>query len=931
MALTFPRDLVTEIYLAGLGWVDISTDVRQTSPVVWTRGAANEQGLVAPSTFNGVLKNASGKYTLDNPMSPYYGKLSRNTPIRQSLRVSRDTFDGRTVSNGWGTTGVGTAKVTSDAWSNTNATDYAVSAGKGSQSIGASGSFTYAWLGGLHLRDAWVRDTFTVPFADVTGAQIEPGTLLLRYLDANNYYMVRPIITTTEQIQLTAICRVGGVEFTLGTVITPILHTGQTMVVVAQIEAETIRAKLFQGTDVEPFEWGLTVHNDYIPYYGAAGVRFGVAGGNTNAKPIAISNDDWEVRDVRFCGELAEVNPRWTENHREVLKIAEVRGAGITARLSLPSVAPLRSAPYQYVTSSNPAPTHYWPLDEPSTATFGSPAIGSSSAKAVLTTSQDKNKCWGQGKLAPWLPNGVSLGIERYAGSFVLADYDLYAYVDTTVGTRWSFDFVRAGGLDTGNRVVITTSLDTWEVGFFVTVSQFQVLRNGGSLGVSNSFAYDAAWDGFAHHVRLNVVENGANVDWSLEIDGQVFTNLSGTVAGVAAGNVSKWSFTDKSTLDAPVSIGHVALYVDVVPPSSANAARAVAGWVGERAGRRAERLCLEKGVAFDWVGQGNTLDDTQSMGPQRPLPFLKLMEECAATDGGVLYEPRSVAGLALRTSKSLEAQIARTTLSYSGKDVAAPLLPAYDDSRTVNDVMVQRTLGASLRVEQAAGALNVAEPGTGADAAGRHPKKYELNLRSDLDLAHAAGWLLHLGTVAETRYPKIRINLRALASATKIAEVLGLNVADRFVIQSLTAADVFKDLDQAVRGYTETLRDATQHDIVFNTAPNEPYRVVIWDDGVSRWGSGGVTTFDSSLTTTAIGARNVTVVSGSRWTTDAADFPLDVECEGERITLSGITGAGAAQVMTISARSGNGAVKAHAAGAAIRLWQDYYFGRSPT
>lgn len=65
-------------------------------------------------------------------------------------------------------------------------------------------------------------------------------------------------------------------------------------------------------------------------------------------------------------------------------------------------------------------------------------------------------------------------------------------------------------------------------------------------------------------------------------------------------------------------------------------------------------------------------------------------------------------------------------------------------------------------------------------------------------------------------------------------------------------------------------------------------------------------------------------------WTNAAAAFPLDVIIGGERITISGITGTGAAQVMTISARNVNNLPaaggKTHPAGTRVFLYQPVYY-----
>ena len=59
---------------------------------------------------------------------------------------------------------------------------------------------------------------------------------------------------------------------------------------------------------------------------------------------------------------------------------------------------------------------------------------------------------------------------------------------------------------------------------------------------------------------------------------------------------------------------------------------------------------------------------------------------------------------------------------------------------------------------------------------------------------------------------------------------------------------------------------------------------------------------------------------AGELWTTDAAQFPLDVEIGGEVVTVSAIAGAASPQTFTLSARSVNGITKSHLAGAPVSV-----------
>jgi hypothetical protein len=67
---------------AGL-WTDVTDDAQpRNGGVTIARGRADEASSVNPSSMAVTLDNSSGKYVRLNPLGPYYGQLSKNTPIQ---------------------------------------------------------------------------------------------------------------------------------------------------------------------------------------------------------------------------------------------------------------------------------------------------------------------------------------------------------------------------------------------------------------------------------------------------------------------------------------------------------------------------------------------------------------------------------------------------------------------------------------------------------------------------------------------------------------------------------------------------------------------------------------------------------------------------------------------------------------------------------
>jgi hypothetical protein len=85
-----PGSIKVELYIAE-AWVDV-TRLDTTHPGVYyrddidiTRGRPDESSTVNPGTCTFTLNNRDGRFSPRNPLSPYFGLLGRNTPVRVSI------------------------------------------------------------------------------------------------------------------------------------------------------------------------------------------------------------------------------------------------------------------------------------------------------------------------------------------------------------------------------------------------------------------------------------------------------------------------------------------------------------------------------------------------------------------------------------------------------------------------------------------------------------------------------------------------------------------------------------------------------------------------------------------------------------------------------------------------------------------------------
>lgn len=912
MAPTFPRDVFMEMFLLG-AWRDVTSSVRQTDPVKITRGRSGEQGEVAPGTLTCKLENSTGNFTPSNPLGAYYGAMKKGTPTRFGLNVAKDTFTGRTVSNGWGTA------TTGEAWSvytgMGSAADYAVSGGVGTQTIGTANTYRYAYLPTVSYKDVEVTATVTVAIGDVTGGAFEPANVICRHQGGSGaYYYARVSISTAEVLTISIH------HSLIGQLVTPVTVPGlvsisspKTLRAKIQAEGNTIRAKVY-APGAEPVGWHVEIHDTNITTAGYVGVRNGVGSGNTNT-PVVFSVDNFEVRALRFAGEIVELKPRWNTNHSD--RWAELTLSTVLRRIRQ-GKTPLKSSLRRgYLADAIDLPVQYWPCEEGQDAQRITSVIDGNymtiSGRPRFTQFTDfigsaplpkvNGSTW-TGAIAAYTPTGQTqlrflLGVPKDG----IPDNTVVARLVTT-GTLWKWELLyRTGG---GMSLNIYNNAGT-------------LVLTGGSIAL--------ALNGALVRVSLQLTQNGANVDWGLS-GYDVITGVAGGSSGSQAGTfviANQVVISPAGTVN-DVGLGHIV--VQSGNTSTFELSSEYGAWRGETPIDRADRLCGENGInPLAYIGSTSF----KFMGPQLPTLLTNLLKECQDTAQGTLADSRASGNtLTFRALNATFAQTAGLTLNYAGAEIAEPFQPSDDDKPVRNDITAKRSSGGEYRVSQETGPNNAQDPGTDDDAVGRYDQQYTANVQDELQLPDIAGWELHLGVTEAERWPKLRLNLRAtaLSSATKQAQILDLNLDDRVTVTGMSAAGYFDDVELLLRGYTETFRDSYDHTIEFNCAPYEPYNVGIYDDAASRWDTSN-SQLAASITTTAT-SFTVSTISGPLWTTTAGQFPMDIMIGGERIRLSAISGSSSPQTFTVASggRSINGLVKAHTSGDAVTIAGPVYYGR---
>lgn len=919
MALSFPRVPVVEWYLDG--WQDISTDVRQKPALQITQARRDWSSKTPPCSCRFTLDDGpdhgDGDYNPENPTGQWFDQLDRNMPIRVSLPIASDTF-ARTVSNGWGTADTG------EAWTNAGGSggsvvngDWNVAGGVGTHSIPVANGYRYSVLAGSYL-NVTVTATTTVALGDITGGSIEPGNVIVRSQGGAVYYMARVTITSAETVTISIH------HSSAGELVAPVTVAGlvtiaspKTIRVKLQAEDETIRAKVY-APGAEPVGWHVEVHDTLITAAGTVGIRNGVAAGNSNTKPIVFSVDDFTVEAPRFFGEVAKMVPLTSVDHQD--RRTTVECAGARRRLEKGSKA-LHTALRRYLTGGTTpfGLAEFWPLDEPQeTDVHGGNVLGGLPAEFRRSTTGAVK--WGIDTGLLQLPRAVELSY----GGFLYLQTDPAKY---SGANGWGFVWMQRLGSDSIASTVISmhdgTQLFlkietgvmtlTWQPSATVLLSGVPVPELGD----------DNAW----HVVGLGCHQSGSNIAFHLSIDDVSYADSRAGTCGLPT-----WMRLDawNAGLNYVFQVGQVVAITNAILTGSpwhiSTLNRAYRGWPGETAGSRFANLCAEEGVSYALAGDP---DDTPALGPQRPLPFMTLIQECVDVIQGSAYDLRGTPGLAVRTPRSVVEAPVAVTLDYSAGTIAPEFGPVRDDQQTANDITAKRPSGGEFRVEQATGPNNTSDPGTALGAVGRVDADVTVNVQTDTQLPEQAGWRVHMGTMPGPRYPTVTIDLAADAlrdDAALTQAVLDVGVDDKLTITDAQARHIYDDVRLIVRGWTETIGTAYEHRIVFNTTPAEAYDGAVAESTeTARAGSGSSTTNASFVAGTGTSLSVAVANPTALWTRDASRFPFNIRVSGAVLEVTAITGTSSPQTFTITQTPVNGVAKTIPAGSVVDVETPVY------
>lgn len=872
--------------LVGSTWTTITPDVYTKDPITISRGSSDEGTRADATSCRLTLKNLDGKYSPRNPLSPYYGLIGRNTPLRVSVPADATHLraDGTGASE-MSTPDSALLSITGDL---DVRIEVALDYWQGEQSLcGKVGPFgEQAWVlriatGGL-LQLQTCTDGFPFPpgFVDAHSTVPIPspttGRLALRAtIDVNNGAGGCTVTFYTAPA-------IGGTWTQLGApVVTPEIvsifdnsapvEVGDVTNFDGPMAGRVYAFQLYSGIA------GTVRANPNLTAQTPGATSFADTAGTPNTWTVS-SSASVSDRDYRAKVEVSSWPPKWGTSGKLVR--VPIEAAGILRRLGQ-GAAPLRSPMYRaLVTLAAVQPVAYWPAEDEARATVLASGLPGGTPMSVAGSSDlAADTSFVASKALPHINSGTWTGsVPSYTGSGIhqvrfLLSIPAAGMIDGAVILR----VLTSGTLARVDLLYSTSFGGSWGVRAYGP--------DGTLLGTTGTGTIGDGFNGDLLRVGIYLQQIGADAQYGEEST-KVGTGDGGggldLLTGRTIGLIRRVIINPNGNMGASV-VGHIAVGLNggVITGLASQSG----GYVGEAAGRRIKRLCAEEGIPFRQTGD---LDDSAAMGVQTLDTLLSLLADAADADMGILYEPRGLLGLGYRTRTSLYNQPVTLALNYATSGhVAPPLDPVDDDLATRNDITISRAGGSSARAVLETGPLSVQDPEDGG--AGLYATAETINVATDMQLSDYAGWRLHMGTWDETRYPSVHVNL--LKAAALIPAASRLEVGDRLTISHPPDWLPPDQIDLLGRGFTEVLKPFGW-DIVTNCSPAGPWNVGVLDDPVL----GRADTDGSSLAVAGTGAATAltvrSVADGPLWTTDPAEYPFDLRLGGETVTATACTNA---------------------------------------
>lgn len=908
-------------------WTNVTSDVRASSGIdIDNRGRRNEQANAFPTSCRLTLDNRTGKYSNRNPLSPYYGLLPRNTPLRVSVPTTSGNWaflSGDQSGNRIETADKAALDITGDIdiridfeLTDWYPSQFVVLASK-YDDTGNQISWVLYMNGRGNLTLAWSTDgTFAnLKTATATARIPKTGRFTVRAtLDVDNGAAGRTTNFYTSTSVSGTWTALGSAVTTAGT--TNIFSSSADLVIGAAdagdipfnstfyLAARVYRFQLLSGiagtvkADVDFSTWGVDDTSKADGF------------GNTWTMVGARVQTD----SIRFCGEVSAWPPKWDYSGKNIY--VPIEASGILRRLGQ-GASPIRSPIYRNFLKY--VPNAYWTLEDGSAATQAASAVPlGKPARVVDVTFADDDTLPGSDAVLK-LNSTTSQVLGAANESVATGEASLVCYAKLATAPPSKTQIVTFYSTGTIKRWVISLSSTTIYLDGY---DENNLNIVGTNLGLGDLVVTE--WMAF----YISVIDSGVNTNWVSNFhkvgSNTIYTFGTNLLTNATAGYFTRFDITSSGYL-VDAHFAHIFFSLEEVKFVTSDLRDSSNGYIGEAAATRIARLCAEEDIPIDVVGFA---PDCAAMGRQRTEKLVDLINAAVEADMGILYEPRDILGLGYRTRKSIYRQSGTgLTLNYSASQLSGSFEPVEDDQSIRNDVSVRREGGSSVRAVLATGALSVQPPPNGV---GRYDEAVTVDVELDAQLKNVADWRVSLGTVDVLRFPTLEVNLARTeftSNATLTAQAIGVDVGDYLAVTNLPNWLPQMTVETIAQGMAESLGQFEWR-ITWNATPANLYAIGTWDE-TSRYDTENSTTAASFTSGTSTSLSVSTAAGASLWVTGsgAPQFPFDIEVAGVRLTVTAISGTSSPQTSTITATPVNGVVKVIPVGSQVKLWTPSRYG----
>ncbi len=604
--------------------------------------------------------------------------------------------------------------------------------------------------------------------------------------------------------------------------------------------------------------------------------------------PVRVRVDPGTGAIVLCLGFADGFTPRWGVAGRNAA--VELTASGALRRL-IQGGAPLQSS-FRRSSLALPSMVAYWPCEDGADATSIASGIASGSPMGF----------YGAGpEFATSDAFACSDELPRLDGSAWLGPVTTYTDTGHTQ-VRALISFPAAGSPDSSVlfRVHTTGTSDLWELRYKTGSSPTGSLNirgwGAGVVLIDQTVTFEV--DGARGQYGIQLAQNGSDVDYSIDelvVGDTGSTGFSATLAGRTVGVVYQVEVNTDGVHEDLV-LGHLTVQNAITDEDVQIAA--LNAHTGEVPADRITRLCTENHLSATIMGN-SILGDvaTTACGYQRVDTLVSLLRAAEVVEQGVLHDGAGN-GFTLVTRRRHENQDPFLTLDVAEGDLAGDLHPVDDDQRNVNQAVATRTNASSYTYTDTDGPLGTAVIGTYATSV-------TVSNDSDGEIAHYASWVVHLGTVEGYRYPELDLDLTHSPHLIRqwLTAILGGRI-DVVGIESVLDQHPAGTISLALAGYSQEI-DQHRWLVSANCSPYAPWLIGVWAQDtadtnplVLRFDTDGSTLVEA----VEVGATSLTVATptGPVWTTNADDFPLEVDLDGIEVAVTTITGAGSPQTFTV-------------------------------